>query len=208
MLFCPSLTTLLLLTWFSPEERCHRGITTHHSSLELCTSELIGLIWTWFFHKALCGRLELLSVEAGHMTDSVECSLSHARGWKLSVFWFVSNTNVQWGGLVFRDSNKKRVTSVNLIKVSDFTHLTGNVFFHSFTFGFPLCLGTRVTLVIPAFCNANPFCTMVKSVLSVYLEVFFLSVCRLCFLLRQLYFADWKASDYNQLCRGKHQGAL
>lgn len=28
-----------------------------------------------FFHK---GRLELLSVETGHMTDGLECNLSHA----------------------------------------------------------------------------------------------------------------------------------
>lgn len=51
---------------------------------------LIGLIWTWFFfHK---GRLELLSVETGHMTDGLECNLSHAGGRlgrKLSVIWIL-----------------------------------------------------------------------------------------------------------------------
>lgn len=30
-----------------------------------------------FFHK---GRLELLSVETGHMTDGLECNLGHAGG--------------------------------------------------------------------------------------------------------------------------------
>lgn len=33
-----------------------------------------------FFHKALPGRLELLSAETGHMTDGLECSLAQARG--------------------------------------------------------------------------------------------------------------------------------
>lgn len=51
------------------------------SSLELCALDhLIRLIWTWFFHKAVHGRLELLSVQTGHMTDGLECGLSHARG--------------------------------------------------------------------------------------------------------------------------------
>lgn len=42
-----------------------------------------------FFHKS---RLELLSVETGHMTDGLECNLGHAGGRlgrKLSVIWIL-----------------------------------------------------------------------------------------------------------------------
>lgn len=44
---CADALPCLFLTLVGPEERCHQCIiTTHNSSLELCTLELIRLIWT------------------------------------------------------------------------------------------------------------------------------------------------------------------
>lgn len=92
-----SCTMLLLLPWFSPE-RCHHCITTHHFSLKLCTFELIGLMWTWFFffsffHEARRGRLDrasLLRLDTWLMVWNVVSVITEAlnRVSKLRVFWF------------------------------------------------------------------------------------------------------------------------